>query len=226
MIDVDILRERVVATRSALAEAAPGPPPELLVAGKYVAAEEITSLEAAGIGLIGENRLQDLAAKHELTHGVTFDFIGHLQRRKVKDVLPLVRLVHSVDSERLAQEIANRSEGETRILVEVNVAEEKTKGGIVPRRLDEFVERVSELNQIVIGGLMAMPPFSDAPEQSRPYFVALRELRDRLQRRYDGRHDVRELSMGTSQDHIVAAEEGATIVRVGRGLVEPARVGA
>lgn len=226
MIDIDILRERVLATESALAEAAPGAPPELLLAGKYVAAEDIAALEAAGIRLIGENRLQDLAAKHALADGVSFDFIGHLQRRKVKDVLPLVRLVHSVDSERLAREIANRSEGETRVLVEVNVAEEETKGGIVPSQLDEFVEKVSELDEIVIGGLMAMPPFSDTPEQSRPYFVALRELRDRLQQRYDGRHDVRELSMGTSQDHIVAAEEGATIVRIGRGLVDPARVGA
>lgn len=226
MIDVDALRERVLYTKAALAEAAPAAPPELLVAGKYVAAEEITALEAAGITLIGENRLQDLSAKHALADGVTYDFIGHLQRRKVKEVLPLVRLVHSVDSERLAREIANRSEGETRILVEVNVAEEETKGGIVPGQLDEFVERVSELQKIVIGGLMAMPPFSDAPEKSRPYFVALRELRDRLQQRYDGRHDVRELSMGTSQDHIVAAQEGATIVRIGRGLVEPARVGA
>jgi pyridoxal phosphate enzyme (YggS family) len=226
VIDVDALRERVLYTKAALAEAAPAAPPELLVAGKYVAAEEITALEAAGITLIGENRLQDLSAKHALADGVTYDFIGHLQRRKVKEVLPLVRLVHSVDSERLAREIANRSEGETRILVEVNVAEEETKGGIVPGRLDEFVERVSELQKIVIGGLMAMPPFSDAPEKSRPYFVALRELRDRLQQRYDGRHDVRELSMGTSQDHIVAAQEGATIVRIGRGLVEPARVGA
>jgi pyridoxal phosphate enzyme (YggS family) len=226
VIDVDALRERVLYTKAALAEAAPAAPPELLVAGKYVAAEEITALEAAGITLIGENRLQDLSAKHALADGVTYDFIGHLQRRKVKEVLPLVRLVHSVDSERLAREIANRSEGETRILVEVNVAEEETKGGIVPGQLDEFVERVSELQKIVIGGLMAMPPFSDAPEKSRPYFVALRELRDRLQQRYDGRHDVRELSMGTSQDHIVAAQEGATIVRIGRGLVEPARVGA
>ncbi len=226
MIDVEILRERVAATTGALADAAPGAPPELLVAGKYVDAGEISALEAAGVTLVGENRLQDLQAKRAVGTSITFDFIGHLQRRKVKDVLPSVRLVHSVDSERLAQEIAKRSEGETRVLVEVNVAEEETKGGIVPGRLDEFVEGLSELQQIVIGGLMAMPPFSDEPDRSRRYFSDLRELRDRLQQRYDGRHDFRELSMGTSQDHIVAAEEGATIVRIGRGLVEPARVGA
>jgi len=227
MIDVEALRARVGETRERLAGAAPGAPPELLVATKYVAAEDLPALAEAGITLVGENRMQDLREKLAITDRLTFDFIGHLQRRKVKDVLPHVRLFHALDSVRLAEEIARRAgEGPSRVLVEVNPAEEESKGGIVPGRLDEFVEQVSAFPEVVIGGLMGMPPAADDPERSRPHFAVLRELRDRLAARYEGRHDFRELSMGTSQDHIVAAEEGATIVRVGRGLLQPARAGA
>jgi hypothetical protein len=178
------------------------------------------------VTLVGENRLQDLLARQELAEGrLTFDFIGHLQRRKARDVLSAVRLLHSLDSERLAEEIARRAEGPTRVLVEVNVGEEGTKGGIFPSRLRDFVRIVSDHPQLVIGGLMAMPPAQSDPERSRPHFAAVRELGERMAAEWEGRHDFRDLSMGTSQDYVSAAEEGATMVRVGRALIARSTVG-
>ncbi len=226
MIDAEVLREALTETRALLDEAArrggrAGGAVELVVAGKYLPTEDVPALIEAGVGVVGENRLQDLQAKAALAEGrLTFDFIGHLQRRKVRDVLPLVRLVHSLDSLALAKEIASRSEGPTRVLVEVNVAEEPTKGGIVPPQLRAFVDDVSAQSDLVIGGLMAMPPSHSDAEMSRPHFAAVRRMADDLRREWAGRHDFRDLSMGTSQDYLVAAEEGATMVRVGRGLLE------
>jgi hypothetical protein len=228
-MDTDALRAALEEARERLDEAAAragraAGAVELVLAGKYVPAEDTEALIAAGVSVVGENRLQDLQAKAERAQGrLTFDFIGHLQRRKVRDVLALTRLVHSVDSARLAAEIDHRSEGAVRVLVEVNVAEETSKGGIVPPRLRAFVEEVSEGSDLVIGGLMAMPPLHTDPEQSRPYFARVRELADGLAGEWGGRHDFSDLSMGTSQDFLVAAEEGATKVRVGRGLLEHAR---
>lgn len=226
MIDVERLREVLAETRERLDEAArrggrEAGAVELVIAGKYLPAEDVPALIEAGAEVLGENRLQDLQAKAALAEGrLTFDFIGHLQRRKVRDTLPLVRLIHSVDSLRLAEEIAARSEGPTRVLVEVNVAEEPTKGGIVPPQLRAFVDDVSAHSDLVIGGLMAMPPSHSDAEMSRPHFAAVRRLAADLAREWDGRHDFSDLSMGTSQDFLVAAEEGATKVRVGRGLLE------
>jgi pyridoxal phosphate enzyme (YggS family) len=228
-IDPARLRAAVDETRAALDEAAaragrPAGAVELLVAGKYVAAEEAPALVAAGVRLIGENRLQDLLAKRELVGDeVTFDFIGHLQRRKVRQVLPAVRLVHSLDSPELAEEIARRAEGEIRVLVEVNIDDEPTKAGVRPARLHEFVELVSRHEALVIGGLMVMPAPAARPEDSRGAFARARLLAEGLAEGWRGRHDVRDLSMGTSQDHLVAAEEGATIVRIGRGLIDRGR---
>lgn len=229
MIDPDALRAVLDEAREQLDEAAAraGRPPgsvELVLAGKYVPAAETEALIAAGVGVVGENRLQDLRARRAVAGDrLTFDFIGHLQRNKVRDVLPAVRLLHSLDSARLAAEIASRAEGPARVLVEVNVAEEPTKGGIVPPRLRAFVEDVSEHPDLVIGGLMAMPPLHTDAELSRPYFAAARRLAEDLSTEWRGRHDFRDLSMGTSQDYLVAAEEGATMVRVGRGLLERVR---
>lgn len=197
---------------------------ELVLAGKYIAAEETETLIEAGVEVVGENRLQDLQAKAAIAAGrLTFDFIGHVQRRKVRDLVGSVRLVHSVDSLRLAEEFARRSEGPMRVLVEVNVAEEPTKGGILPPRLRAFVDDVSARTDLVIGGLMAMPPLHPDPGMSRPYFASVREMAEELATEWRGRHDVSDLSMGTSQDYLVAAEEGATMVRVGRGLLERVR---
>lgn len=229
MIDAGRLRDVLAETREQLDAAArrggrPAGSVELVLAGKYLPVEDVPALIEAGVTVLGENRLQDLQAKAALAEGrLTFDFIGHLQRRKVRDVLSVVRLVHSVDSLRLAREIAARSEGPTRVLVEVNVAEESTKGGIVPPQLRAFVDDVSAHSDLVIGGLMAMPPSHSDAEMSRPHFAAVRRLATDLAHEWDGRHDFSDLSMGTTQDYLVAAEEGATKVRVGRGLLERVR---
>lgn len=226
---VDLLRGRLAEARERLdaAAALSGRPPGsvgLVVAGKYIPAQDTPLLVAAGVEVVGENRLQDLRAKAAIAGGaLTFDFIGHIQRNKVRDILPAVRLIHSLDSERLAAEIARRAEGEVRVLVELNIAEEATKGGIVPTRLRAFVEDVSVHPDLVIGGLMAMPPKQSDAELNRRHFATTRRLAEELRREWEGRHDFSDLSMGTSQDYLVAAEEGATMVRVGRGLLEGIR---
>lgn len=223
------LRARLDEARARLDEAAAvsGRPPgsvELVLAGKYIPVEDTPLLLRAGAGVLGENRMQDLTAKRALVgDDAVFDFIGHVQRNKVRDILPAVRLIHSLDSERLAAEIARRAEGPARVLVELNIAEESTKGGIVPPRLRAFVEDVSVHPDLVIGGLMAMPPQQPDGERNRRHFAETRRLAEELRREWEGRHDFRDLSMGTSQDYLVAAEEGATMVRVGRGLLEGVR---
>ncbi|HEU5106609.1 MAG TPA: YggS family pyridoxal phosphate enzyme [Solirubrobacterales bacterium] len=180
---------------------------EILVATKYVPLEEMGKLAEAGVRLVGENRQQDLAAKHE-RWGETFewDFIGNLQSRKVKQILPLCRLIHSVATDSVLAQLEKHGGPETQILVEVNVSGEGGKGGVDPKQLPAFIERCP----VAVAGLMTMPPFSADPEDSRPYFARLAELADA--------NDLSRLSMGTSQDWRVAIEEGATIVRLGRGL--------
>jgi pyridoxal phosphate enzyme (YggS family) len=228
---IDLVRLRVALdeVRDELDAAArvSGRPPgavELLVAGKYIAAAETPALVAAGVRLIGENRLQQLQEKQDLVgDAVTFDFIGHLQRRKVREVLRRVRLIHSVDSVDLAREIARRAEGPTRVLVEVNADEEPSKSGIAPSQLRQFIADVSRLEHLVVGGLMAMPSPAANPEDSRGAFSRVRDLQRALAVEWRGRHDFRDLSMGTSQDYVVAVQEGATIVRLGRGLIERGR---
>jgi PLP dependent protein len=229
MIDVERLREGLTAVRARIDEActvsgrAPGSA-QLVLAGKYVDAAEAPALLEAGVEVIGENRLQDLVAKQDaLGDAVVFDFIGHLQGRKVRDVLPRVRLIHSVDRESLIDEIGRRAQAPPRVLLQVNLAGEETKGGFAPAALDAALERASQAG-VVVGGLMALPPFTSDPEASRPWFERLRELRDGLALRWAPDHDLRDLSMGTSQDFAVAVEAGATMVRVGRGIVDSTRM--
>jgi PLP dependent protein len=179
---------------------------ELLAAVKYVPLEEIGVLAEAGIDVAGENRAQDLEAKAAAHPGLTWDFIGHLQSRKVKQVLPLVRYVHSVGSDSVLRQLERHGTPETEVLVEVNVAREAGKSGIAPDELDDFVARCP----VRVVGLMTMPPLADDPEQSRRWFAALAELA--------GDRGLAQLSMGTSQDYLVAVEEGATIVRLGTTL--------
>jgi pyridoxal phosphate enzyme (YggS family) len=180
---------------------------ELCAATKYVSVEDMGALAEAGVELVGENRQQDLAAKHA-RWGPRFrwDFIGHLQSRKVKLVLPLVRLVHSVDSDSALAQLERHGTPQTEVLVEVNVAGEAGKSGIAPAALPAFLERCP----VRVGGLATMPPLTGAPEASRPHFAALRELA--------ARHGLARLSMGTTQDFAVAVEEGATTVRIGTRL--------
>jgi pyridoxal phosphate enzyme (YggS family) len=192
---------------------------EILAATKYVPLEMMGALAEAGIELVGENTAQALIAKQERWgDAFTWDFIGHLQSRKTKQVLPRVRLIHSVSSDSVVEQIRRRADGATRVLLEVNVAGEQSKDGVPVDNVDAFVERASQGPAVVFAGLMTMPPFAARPDQARPYFRRLRELGERLRQEWAPRHEFEALSMGTSQDFEVAAEEGATIVRLGSVL--------
>ena len=184
-----------------------GPEVEILAATKYIRTEDMGVLAEAGIELVGENRQQDLEEKRERWgERFTWDFIGNLQSRKVKQILPLVRLIHSVASDSVLEQVRRHGGSDTEVLVEVNLSGEAEKGGIAPEALDEFIERCP----VRVSGLMTMPPFTEDPEASRPYFARLAELAsDR---------GLERLSMGTSQDWPVAVQEGATIVRLGSVL--------
>lgn len=180
---------------------------EVLVACKYVPLEEMGALAEAGVTLVGENRQQDLAAKHgAYAADFTWDFIGNLQSKKVKQILPLVRLIHSVATDSALAQLGRHGTPDTEVLVEVNVAEEAGKGGVAPADLAAFIARCP----VRVSGLMTMPPFAADPEASRPYFARLAELA--------AANGLVRLSMGTSQDWRVALEEGATIIRLGSAL--------
>jgi PLP dependent protein len=184
-----------------------GPDVEILAATKYVPDEEMGALRDAGIELVGENRLQDMVRKQERWgDAFAWDFIGNLQSRKVKDILPRVRLIHSVATDSALRQLERHGTPEARVLVEVNVAGEGSKGGVAPGELVGFIERCP----VHVGGLMTMPPFTQDPEASRPYFARLAELASE--------HELTTLSMGTSQDWEVALGEGATLLRLGTTL--------
>jgi pyridoxal phosphate enzyme (YggS family) len=176
----------------------------IVVATKYVSADEMQALADAGVTVVGENRLQDLEVKHaRFDDSFRWHFIGHLQSRKARDVSALCELVHSLDSLSAARRLTAPT------LVEVNLSGEETKSGVPPQKLGEFLDEARALG-VDVRGLMTMPPLAEDPEASRPYFRALREMAQE--------HALPELSMGTSQDYRVAAEEGATLVRVGSVL--------
>jgi len=180
---------------------------EILAAIKYVPLEEVGALAEAGVELVGENRQQDLEAKHERWgDAFAWDFIGNLQSRKVKRLLPLCRLIHSVASDSALEQLGRHGSPDAEVLVEVNIAGEQGKGGVAPADLGAFIERCP----VRVSGLMTMPPFSTDPEDSRPHFARLAELA--------AAHGLGRLSMGTSQDWPVAVEEGATIIRLGTAL--------
>jgi uncharacterized pyridoxal phosphate-containing UPF0001 family protein len=180
---------------------------EILAATKYVPVEEMGALAEAGVRLVGENRQQELAAKHERWgDAFEWDFIGNLQSRKVRQLLPVCRLIHSVASDSALQQLGRHGSEDTEVLVEVNVAGEEGKGGVAPAELPMFLERCP----VTVGGLMTMPPFSQDPEASRPFFARLAEIA--------AEHGLARLSMGTSQDWEIAVQEGATIVRLGTAL--------
>lgn len=181
-----------------------GPEIEVLAATKYIRAEDMGALAEAGVELVGENRLQDLEEKRERWGDrFTWDFIGNLQSRKVKRILPLVRLIHSVATDSVLEQLGRHGGADTEVLVEVNLSGEEGKGGIEPANLDEFIQRCP----VTVSGLMTMPPFTEDPESSRPYFRRLAGLASE--------RGLERLSMGTSQDWQVAVEEGATILRLG-----------
>ena len=177
---------------------------EICAAVKYVPIDETEALIEAGVTLAGENRLQDLEARAErFGDRLTLDFIGHLQSRKVRSVLPRARLIHSVATDSVLAQLERHGTPDTEVLVEVNLSGEESKGGVAPEELDGFLDRCP----VRVGGLMTMPPLAEDPGASRPYFARLRELA--------AERDLPRLSMGTSQDFAVAVEEGSTVVRVG-----------
>jgi hypothetical protein len=198
----EAIRERYERVR---AEAGPGV--TLVAATKYVLLEDMAVLAQAGVEVVGENRAQDLEAKHA-RYGDAFrwHFIGKLQSRKAKTVNAICELCHSLETESAARRL------EIPALVEVNLSGEETKGGIPPERLPEFLALYPDVR-----GLMTMPPETGRPEDSRPYFRRLRELA--------AEHGLAELSMGTSQDWRIAVEEGATLIRVGSALWGDRRAG-
>ena len=201
-IEAGKVRENIERVRAGAGEGV-----ELLVATKYIPLEEMGTLAEAGVRLVGENRQQELAAKRERWgDAFEWDFIGNLQSRKVRQVLPLCRLIHSVATDSALRELGKHADPRAEVLVEVNVAGEPGKGGVPPQELPAFIERCP----VTVGGLMTMPPFSQDPEASRPHFARLAELA--------AANGLRRLSMGTSQDWEVAVQEGATIIRLGTAL--------
>jgi uncharacterized pyridoxal phosphate-containing UPF0001 family protein len=184
-----------------------GPDVEICAAVKYVPAEALPALAEAGIELVGENRAQDLIAKQR-EHGdlFTWDFIGQLQSRKLKDVAGRVRLIQSVGSESALRRLERHPDQE--VLIQVNVAGEAEKAGIEPAELGDFIVRCPA----PVTGLMTMPPMVERAEDNRAHFARLAELA--------AEHGLRRLSMGTTQDYEVAVQEGATIVRLGTVLYE------
>jgi hypothetical protein len=207
-LSAEVVARNLARARQAIAAARRDPDEvEILAAVKYLPADELAALAEGGVTVVGENRAQELAAKAAAMPGrFTWDFIGQLQSRKVKDVLPHVRYIHSVASDSALAQLGRHGGPDTRVLVEVNVAAEPEKSGITPDELPAFLERCP----VAVVGLMTMPPFAADPEESRPYFAALRRLAEA--------HGLPHLSMGTSQDYVVAAQEGATIVRLGTSL--------
>ena len=202
------VRENLERVRERIAGAGRDPATvEVCAATKYVPAAELPALAEAGIELVGENRAQDLLVKQaEHRDLFSWDFIGALQSRKVRDVAPAVRLIHSVASDSALDQLARHPVRE--VLVQVNVAEEEGKAGIAPGELGAFLGR----SPVPVTGLMTMPPFVERPEESRRHFARLAELA--------AEHGLARLSMGTTQDYAVAAGEGATIVRIGSALYE------
>jgi uncharacterized pyridoxal phosphate-containing UPF0001 family protein len=201
-LDVETIRSNLERIRKRA-----GPDVEILAATKYIRADDMGELADAGVTLVGENRLQDLEEKRDRwADRFTWDFIGNLQSRKVKLVLPLVRLIHSVASDSALEQLGRHGGPDTEVLVEVNLSGEEGKGGVAPAGLDDFVERCP----VRVSGLMTMPPFTADPEASRPYFARLAELASE--------RGLARLSMGTSQDWEIAVEEGATIIRLGSAL--------
>ena len=204
-LSAERVRRNLDCVRERIADAGRDPDDvEILAAVKYLPVDELEALAQGGITHVGENRAQELVAKAEAMPGrFTWDFIGQLQSRKVRDLVGRVRYIHSVASESALAQLARHGTSETRVMIEVNVAGEAGKGGIDPAALPAFLARCP----VEVVGLMTMPPLAPDPEHNRPHFAALRALADE--------HRLRHLSMGTSQDYPVAVQEGATIVRLG-----------
>ena len=223
-LDPALVRERVAAVKASVAEAAQragrdSSRVELLAAVKYVKPEDLPVLAEARVERVGENTAAALLVKQSAgDERFTWDFIGHLQSRKARDVVGRVDLIHSLASDSTARQIDSRAEEPQGVLVEVNVADDPAKHGVAAHDVDAFLERLAAFERVRVRGLMTMPPFTNDPESSRPFFARLRGLAGACAERWAGTHAFDVLSMGTSQDYLVAVEEGATIVRLGSVL--------
>jgi pyridoxal phosphate enzyme (YggS family) len=225
---VDLIRERLEVVRGnvaeALAESGRGANEvKVLAASKYYAPEQMAALVGAGVELLGENKADDLVRKQE-EFGDAFEwhFIGHLQRRKVRDVVSQVTLIHSVDSVRLVEELAKRAPEEgVEVLVQVNVSREESKYGVGEGEVEPLLEVAARSEgRVRARGFSTLAPLVERAEDVRYVFAKLRAIRDRLQNSWSPHFDLSELSMGMSNDYRVAVEEGATIIRIGRALIE------
>jgi len=194
----------------------------LMAVTKTINDEGIAAAMHAGVDIIGENYVQEAKRKLEtLGKGCEWHLIGRLQTNKAKYAVRLFDMIHSVDRLELAAEIDRRAAAAghlMKILIEVNVSGEETKNGVPLADAADLVRRIAPLANLSIRGLMTMPPWFDDPEEARPFFRALRELRDRIAVERIPRVEMTELSMGMTGDYPVAVEEGATIIRIGRGI--------
>ena len=224
----ELVRERLEVVRGQVAEALRESgrgtdEVRILVASKYYAPEQMAALVGAGVALVGENKAEDLLRKQE-AFGDAFEwhFIGHLQRRKARDVVPRVALIHSVDSVRLVEDLARRaSEEGVEILAQVNVSGEESKYGVGEGEIEPLLEAAARSGgKVRVRGLATLAPLVERAEDVRYVFAKLRAIRDRLESSWSPHFDLSELSMGMSNDYRVAVEEGATIIRIGRALIE------
>jgi pyridoxal phosphate enzyme (YggS family) len=195
---------------------------KLVAVSKTVELDRIKEAIEAGVSILGENYVQEAQEKIEaLGKSVSWHFIGHLQSNKAKYAVRLFDVIHSIDSIPLAEELNRRAEQPDRVIrvmIEVNLSKEATKFGTDEERVLNLARRIQNLDHLSLEGLMTMPPYFDSPEMSRPYYVALRELKDRMVK--EG-IPLKELSMGMSNDFEIAVEEGATYVRVGTAIFGP-----
>ena len=198
---------------------------KVLGAAKAQSIDSVRAAVAAGVSLIGENYVQEAQEKKaQITQSVEWHMIGHLQRNKAKAAAELFDVIESLDSVALARELEKQGKRigkKIRALIEVNLAGEESKSGIANDDLASLLEAVAELEHVAVEGLMTVPPFREDPEEIRPYFRGLRELKDKLNAQRIPHVDLQELSMGMTHDYPVAIEEGATIVRIGTALVGP-----
>ncbi|MGF0032863.1 YggS family pyridoxal phosphate-dependent enzyme [Bariatricus sp. SGI.154] len=194
----------------------------LIAVSKTKPVEMLNEAYDLGVRIFGENKVQELADKHEvMPKDIHWHMIGHLQRNKVKYIIDKVDLIHSVDSIRLAETIekeAAKHNITANILIEVNVAKEESKFGLMPEELDEFITQIAEFSHIHVKGLMTIAPFVDDPEENRPIFARLRKLSVDIAKKNVDNITMSILSMGMTNDYQVAIEEGATMVRVGTGI--------
>ncbi len=224
----ELVRERLCEVRENVAEALKesGRDPDgarVLIASKYYSPEQMAALDKGGVELLGENKAEDLVSKQE-KFGDAFEwhFIGHVQRRKARDIVPRVALIHSVDSVRLIEELAKRApEGGVEVLLQVNVSGEESKYGAGEGEVETLLEAAARTGERVrVRGFMTLAPLVEEPEDVRYVFAKLRSIRDRLRGSWGPHFDLSELSMGMTKDYRVAVEEGATIVRIGRAMIE------